>query len=275
MTTILAIVGDLHVNSTVGLVTPTINLDDGGTISSSKDQKFLWKRWLVFWDEIRKVGKSNKAEVWTVFNGDMVDVNGKHQTSQLISLNDTDVFSMTLDTIQPALDISERVFVIRGTAAHVRSSASMEEKIAIDIGAEKCGDNYSWWELLLECEHVQFDIRHHGPLGRMDHTRGNALNRRATEMMRKYANRRCPEVAIQSHNHRFSTSSDEFPVKVYALPAWQLITEFVNRIGNIMPADIGGMYFICDKGAHVPVVKRYKPEAVRPWRAKAPIKGAN
>jgi len=144
----------------------------------------------------------------------------------------------------------------------------MEEKIAIDINAEKCGDQYSWWELLLECEHVQFDIRHHGPLGRLEHTMGNALNRRATEIQDLYwsQQRKCPDVAIQSHNHKFATSSDQYAVKVYAAPAWQLITEFIKRIGNIKPADIGGLYFICDKGEYTPVVKRYKPEATRAWR---------
>jgi hypothetical protein len=77
-----------------------------------------------------------------------------------------------------------------------------------------------------------------------------------------------PQVGIQSHNHRFATSSDEYPIKVYAMPAWELKTEFVHRIGVIKPADIGGMYFICDKGEYVPVVKRYKPEIARAWRAK-------
>jgi hypothetical protein len=234
-----------------------VNLDDGGTYRSSKGQRWLWRNWLSFWDDVKTLGHP----VWTVFNGDLVDINGRHMQTQNISQNEADVFNMTLDSIEPALAIH----VVRGTAAHVKSSASMEEKIAADIGAEKCGDNYSWWELLLECEGVKFDIRHHGPLGRLPHTRGNALNRRAVEMMLMYGNK-CPDVAIQSHNHRFATSSDEYPIKVYALPAWQLITEFVNRIGNITPADIGGMYFICDKGEYVPVVKRYRPEAARAWK---------
>ncbi len=267
----------MHVNSTVGLLPYSVNLDDGGTYRSSKGQRWLWRCWLSFWDDVsatvesKKARKSDKVEVWTVFNGDLVDVNGKYQTSQLISQNDADVFGMTLDTIQPALDISERVFVVRGTAAHVRSSASMEEKIACDIGAEKCGDNYSWWELLLECDGVLYDIRHHGPLGRLPHTRGNALNRRAVELILMYAGRRIPDVGVQHHNHHYSTSSDEYAIKVFAQPAWQLKTEFANRIGVIEPADIGGMYFVNAKGEYDPVVKRYEPEAARPWKP-SPIK---
>ncbi len=261
------VVGDLHVNSTVGLLPYSVNLDDGGTYRSSKGQRWLWRNWLSFWDEVSTTAEKHKASVWTVFNGDLVDVHGKHQQTQNISLNEADVFGMVLDTIEPALNVSERVFVIRGTAAHVKSSGSMEEKIACDISAEKCGDNSSWWELLLECESVRFDVRHHGPLGRLKWTTANALNKRATEMALNYINKRCPDVAIQSHNHRYARSSDDLGIEVYALPAWQLITEFVNRIGNIFPADIGGMYFICNDGEYTPVVKRYKPEVARPWRA--------
>ena len=273
LTTILAVVGDLHVNSTVGLCRYSHNLDDGGTYRSSKGQRWLWRNWLSFWDEVQTQSNEMEAEVWTVFNGDLVSVKVKHESTQFNSMNMANVFPMAIDTIQPALDRSDRTFVVRGTAAHVGLSGEKEEEIARDIGAEKCGDNYSWWELLLECEGVQFDIRHHGPLGRMEHTMGNALNRRAKEMEDLYwsQQRKCPDVAIQSHNHRFATSSDQYAVKVYALPAWELKTEFVHRIGVIKPADIGGMYFICEGGEYQPVVKRYKPETARAWKP-SPIK---
>lgn len=262
-------VGDLHINSTVGLLPYSVNLDDGGTYRCSKGQRWLWRNWLDFWDSVKdtKERTGKRTEVWTVLNGDLVDVNGKHKQTQTISLNEADVFNMTLDTIKPALDVSDRVFVVRGTAAHTGSSGYMEEKIAFDIGAEKCGDNYSWWELLLECEGVLFDIRHHGPLGRLKWTTANALNKRAAEMALNYINKRCPDVAIQSHNHRYARSSDDLGIEVYALPAWQLATEFIKRIGGIFPADIGGMYFIIKDGEYTPIVKRYQPERVRPWRA--------
>jgi len=263
-------VGDLHINSTVGLIRPTTNLDDGGTYNSSKGQRWLWRNWLDFWDEVQAVQKrtGKRTEIWTVFNGDLVDVNGKHQQTQNISQNEADVFKMAIETLLPPLAMSKRIFVVRGTAAHVKSSASMEEKIAEDIRAEPCGDNASWWELLLECEGVLFDIRHHGKLGYKQWTTANALNARAIEMVLHYKNKRCPDVAIQSHNHRYARSSNDMGIEVYALPAWQLATEFVTRIGNIFPADIGGAYFICDKGQYTPVIKRYEPERIRAWKAK-------
>ena len=140
------VVGDTHTNSTVGLVVPTTNLDDGGTYHSSKGQRWLWRKWLSFWGEISTVAEKHQASVWTVFNGDLVSRLVKHQTSQVISLNDAVVKSMAIDTLMPALDRSDRTFVLRGTAAHVGLSGEMEEEIAEDIGAEMCGDNHSWWE---------------------------------------------------------------------------------------------------------------------------------
>lgn len=264
MTIILAVVGDLHVNSTVGLIPWSIDLDDGGTFRSSKGQRFLWRKWLSFWKEVKEA--ANGSMVWTVFNGDMVDVFVKYQTVQLISHNDADVMDMVIDTIRPALDVSDKVFVVRGTAAHGRQGAPIEEKIAEDIGAEMDGDKHSWWHLDLSCENVLYDIEHHGKLGGMQWTKGNALNKLVGQLVIKYRNRRIPDVALRSHMHQYGRSDDSLDMVAFALPAWQLFTEFAHRIGAIEPADIGGMYFINDKGRYTPVVKRYPVPEARPWR---------
>ena len=247
-------------NSTVGLCRYSVNLDDGGSYQASKGQRWLWRNWIDFWDSVPK------GEVWTVLNGDLVDVNGKHKSSQVISLNETDVMKMTVDVLEPVLDKSDRVFVVRGTAAHTGLSGNIEEKIALDIGAEKCGDNYSWWELLLDCDGVKFYITHHGPLGRLRHTHGNALNRRAVEIEDLFAGRGVPQVTIQSHNHHFSTSSDEYKTKVYALPSWQLKTDFAKRIGIIEQDIVGGVWFNCDGGEYRDNVKRYEMPSQGAWK---------
>jgi len=266
MTTILVVVGDLHVNSTVGLLTPTTNLDDGGTYHGSKGQRWLWRNWLEFWSEIEKVGKKEKAKVWTVFNGDMVDVFVKYQTVQLVTHNDADIFDMAIDTIMPAVDVSDKIFVVRGTAAHGRQGGVIEEKVAEDIGAVPNGENNSWWELNLECENVLYDITHHGKVGGMTWTKANALNKLVGQLIIKYRNRKIPHVAIRSHMHQYACSDNSLGLVAYALPAWKLFTEFTRRIGAVEPADIGGMYFINDKGKYTPVVKRYPVPEFRPWR---------
>jgi hypothetical protein len=266
MVTILAVVGDLHINSTVGLVKPSVNLDDGGTFRSSKGQRWLWRNWLSFWDDVSTVAEKHKADVWTVFNGDMVDVFVKHQTVQLITHNDADVMDMAFDTITPALDVADKVFVVRGTAAHGKHGGIMEEKIAEDIMAEKDGDNHSWWELFLECEGVLYDIAHHGRLGGMAWTKANALNKLVAQLIIKYRNGRCPDVVLRNHMHQYARSSDEYGMVAFALPAWQLKTEFTHRLATVGDADIGGMHFINDEGQYTPVVKRYPIPAARPWK---------
>ena len=257
----------MHCNSTVGLLPYSVNLDDGGTYRSSKGQRWLWRNWLSFWDDVSaSVENPERTKVWTVFNGDWIDKpNGRFKGTQFITSNDSDIKKMAIDVVEPALEVSDLCFVTRGTKVHV---GQLEEELAEDIGAEMIGDNYSTHELLLEVEGVLYDIRHHGPLGRLEHTMGNALNRRAKEIEDLYwsQNRKCPDVAVQNHNHRFATSSDQYAVKVFAGPAWQLTAEYAHGMKIIKPADIGGMYFINDKGEYNPVVKRYKPEGQRPWR---------
>jgi hypothetical protein len=267
MTTILVTVGDLHINSTVGLLKPTVTLDDGGKYTVSKEQRTVWNNWLAFWMEVEAVAKRHKAKVWTVFNGDMVDVYVKHESAQLITRNEADVMDMAFDTVTPALDVSDKVFVMRGTAAHVKHGAPMEEKIAEDIMAEKDGDNYSWWELNLECERVLFDIAHHGRLGGIAWTKANSLNKLVGQLIIYYRNRKIPDIAIRSHMHQYGRSDDSLDMEAFAIPAWQLKTEHTHRLAPVGDADIGGMYFICDKGNYTPVVKRYPQKAKRAWRS--------
>ena len=186
---------------------------------------------------------------------------------------DGDVMDMALETIEPALDVSDEFFIIRGTAAHTGLSGWLEEQISKDIGAVESNEenNHSWWELLLECEGVLYDITHHGPLGRKPWTKANSINSMIAELIIKYRNKRCPDVVLRHHNHRYARSDDSYGVDGYGLPAWELKTDNVRRIGAIEASDIGGMYFVNAKGEYDPVVKRYKPEAARPWKP-SPIK---
>jgi len=268
MTTILAVVSDTHINSTVGLSTPSVTLDDGGEYRASKGQRWLWHNWLDFWNCVTELVTQHDAKVWTVFNGDLIEGDGKNRSTQLITHNDTTAQRVALDVIEPALKVSERTFVIRGTAAHVGLSANLEEKIAIDIGAERCKETeaYSWWKLLLDCDGVLFDITHHGNVGRLPWTKANPLNGLAVRLLLEYAGGRLPDVALRSHNHKFAETGGNYPIHVISLPAWQLATEYVHRLGVVEAADVGGAIFICNRGNYECIIKRYKPDRQRPWR---------
>jgi hypothetical protein len=255
------VAADLHINSTVGLICPSVVLDDGGEYRPSKGQRWLWRNWIDFWAEIPK-------GCWLVINGDLADKDIKLRGYQNVSRNPASIQRMILATMAPALEQAERVFIIRGTGSHVGKSAHLEEEFAKDIGAERTPDGlYSWWSLCLECEGVLFDIAHHASMGRKPWTSPNSLNSLAAELIIQYScNRgRLPDVVIRSHNHKFAETGLNYPMRVVATPAWQLSTEYASRIGA-SPADIGGLVFRCHDGIYDMDVRRYTPGRMQPWK---------
>ena len=168
MTELVAIVADTHINSSIGLSLPSVNLDDGGTYQASRGQRWLWECWIDFWDSLDSLARSRAADVTVIFNGDILEADPKQRTSQLISRNPADILRMASETIQPAAVLAKRIFFIRGTASHTGISANMEEILAADtIGAIPTDDGTcSWWKLLAEFGGVLLDVVHHGPLGR-------------------------------------------------------------------------------------------------------------
>jgi len=52
---ILVATGDLHINSTVALCYPAVTLDDGGTYRASAPQRWIWRKWIEYWQEIKRV----------------------------------------------------------------------------------------------------------------------------------------------------------------------------------------------------------------------------
>jgi len=256
------VVSDLHINSTVGLVVPTINLDDGGTYRASKGQRWLWNNFVDFVDCVPK------GDIILCFNGDVGEFDTNHRSRQLITMNRATILRMMVETLEPLLEKASKIFVIRGTSAHVGLSGNIEETFGADIGAQRCPETgaYSFWQLLLNVDGVRFDISHHANMGRLPWTAANALNGLAVRIMLKYGPN-LPHVAIRSHNHRFAETGETYPVRVVYTPAWQLGTEYTNRIGAFEPADIGGLYYVIDDKKYSMIVKRYKPARGREIKA--------
>ena len=132
---IVAVVSDLHSNSTIGLCPYSFNLDDGGTYKASKAQRWLWRNWQDYWKRIANLSQDTGLPVVAVVNGDITD-GDHHGSPQLITRNDADQLRLGIAVLEPVLNTARRVFVVRGTEAHVGKSASLEEMIAQDIGAE-------------------------------------------------------------------------------------------------------------------------------------------
>ena len=271
MPSTVIVVSDLHINSTVALSPRTFNLDDGGTYRASRTQRWLGDCWKDFWTE-KITQYSNKNDKILIINGDMGDTAEKHISYQLVTNNRADIQRLIYETIEPAIDWADRVYIIRGTAAHTGMSSWLEEAIAQDIdNVVPNGDVASWWHLRAVCDGVRFDIAHHTNMGRLPHTEKNAANKVAAIILYRYLvdmQQKAPNIAIRSHNHRYADSGNNYDTFVVCTGAWTTATEFVYRIGqeNTL-ADIDAQVFVCDKGEYNHTRIKYDyPELRRLWK---------
>lgn len=271
-TVIVAVVGDLHVNSTVGLCPPYVDLDDGGTYRPSKAQRWLWRCWLDFWNKIGALKREHGAQCYAVLNGDLADDN-RHSKHQLITPNNTTVIRMTAGVLEPALDVADRAFVVRGTEAHAGPSAQLDEKVAEDIDAERNEEakTWSWWWLPLEAAGVRFDIAHHPQtFGSRPWTLDPAAARHAVIIRDQYWERgeRPPDVAVRSHVHTYSLSAKRLKPQFFYTPPWELTTAHGHRRGGgggVEP--VGGLPFVCQNGEYTfdkPI--SYRARRQPPWK---------
>lgn len=256
----LIVISDLHINSTVGLSLKNVHLDDGGIYVANKSQNWLLENFYNF----ISLTKSLQGEKIFVVNGDMIDINS-HSDYQLITKNKATVVKHALDIMQLVVEPKDKLFIVRGTEAHVGECAEVEEIIAKQLGAVQ-GDNHNFthWHLSLNVDGVLFDIAHHGKIGN-SWNRTSALNTKAVEEIVNGVkhNETIHDVIIRSHNHTFADTHDNFPVRVISTPAWQLATNYAHRIG-VGIADIGGLIFQCDNTNYKMEKFLYRPARKEP-----------
>lgn len=238
---------DLQTNSTVALCPPVVNLDDGGSYHASRTQRQLWNDYLNFRDRLKSA--KGDGDLYLVFNGDLHD-GDHHQTSQIITRNTATMQNIAADVIDPMAQIADKMFLIRGTEAHVGKSAALEEEIAKDLGFEKNGKKYSWWYLKARFKSYWFDVAHHTSMGSTPVGKGNAANKLAAEIIFEYANRgeKPPDYAIRSHVHRHADSFDNYITRAIILPCWQYNNAFAHRIAPGKLPTIGGMIWEKEDG---------------------------
>jgi len=265
MKTAVIAVGDLHVNSTVAISKPVVNLDDGGTYRASKSQRALWYSWLDFWQSVEELDVDRRV---LVLKGDIGELDAKRRSTQLITINKATVLSMVIDVLEPALMLADRIIVIRGTMAHTGKSGWLEETLADDLDNVIHNEHSaSWWHFRGTVEGVRFDISHHAQMGGLPWTEKNAANKIASIIEHRYAvkmKQPIPHIALRSHNHKRSDSGDNSECLAVCLPCWSSTTEFGYRIGreNDLP-DIGGDVYICENGEYQRTAYKYKPTQPR------------
>lgn len=275
---VVAIVSDLHCGSTVALCPPKVTLDDGGEYAYSPAQRWLWDCYADFWKQAEAKRKAIGAELYAVFNGDLVDGN-HHGTSQILSGNPNAQAAVlnACMAIPLALKPSHLAFV-RGTDAHVGQSACAEERIADGLRrdkrpviVDKATGTASHWHLRMDIQGVRLDFAHHGRVGTRPWTKPNVTANLAAEIFYDHAAKGIPHphVAIRSHMHQWVDTHDQHPTRVIQTPAWQLATSFIHRIAAGKLADIGGLLITIDNGEYTVSPVRYSPDPTPVWRAPA------
>lgn len=263
MQTLTVIVADTHTNSRAGLVKPGAEYE-GGAVQLSRGQRWLWSCWLDFCERVQ----SHKLPTLIHFNGDIGELDYKMRTASVYSRNPAMVQRLALETIDPLAELADWLVFERGTPAHSGQDSWIEEALGrnYDHTQKSPAGDFSWMYWRGRVEGVGMDIRHHGRVGRLPHTRANPLGQIAIKT--HLADPRV-DLAIRSHVHKFADSYDNYPVRVINTGAWQLMTAYGSRVSE-EPSDIGGVLIFCDGGKYEVEKVEYKPRKERLWTIPIP-----
>jgi len=244
----------------VGLLPPGATLDNGATVTPSKSQAWLWDKWLAFWQDVKQIAQVLKAETTVVINGDWGDLN-KHSAVQLLTINPATVVRLMCKTLQSLEGFAHKLYVVRGTEAHVGGAGWLENQAAGDAGAVIDPDTGlpSFWALRLHIEGVRVLLAHHpGTNSRVPWTVGAAANRAAVKTQLAFYNEaERPQLALFAHVHHGEDSGDNHAVRAIFTPPWCLADAYSYRLGFGWAAqEVGGVIIIVDDNKFR-VIKRY------------------
>ena len=265
MTHVIAICGDLHCGSTVGLCPPEgMELDDGGLYEPSPAQRWLWDCWEQSWAIAKSYARGKHLSL--ILNGDLID-GDHHRTAQIASPLTGIHLGCAMESLRVPLALKPKaIHVLRGTPSHSGRSGSSEEAVAHalrdmswPIIKDPETDKFSSYRRRLDIWNVRLDMSHPGRMGQRAHTRGSysrlygfdiwaeqmretyTAMRHSDDPLKIFNERRPPDIAVRSHNHKYmDTGFDHRGItRVISAPAFQLATEWIHRIAAESLADIG------------------------------------
>lgn len=263
---------DQHANSTTAICSPIINLDDGGTYHQSEIQRWLWRSWLDFWKDVSEITKGYRTI--GVFGGDLVDSPDNNKGVQFITKNKSTALKIAENVFEPAIDILDSVYVIRGTEFHSNASGAMEEALAGNFTntVPYSQDINSHWALHLDVEGVRFDMSHHAGFGSgLPWTARNVANKIAAVAIQEYSETgmKLPNVILRGHSHTKTDSGINYShinLRSFTVGAWQAKTAFSHRLGMTnKTSDVCGYIFLCEDSEYKFVYRQYKPSRRDIW----------
>jgi hypothetical protein len=249
----VVVVSDTHCGCKLGLCgRDIIPLDDSpeGGYKPSKYQLMLADYWDEFWQDW--VPSWTKGEPFAVVvNGDMVE-GVHHRATTPISHNMEDQCEIAYRVFAPIVDLCEgRFFMVRGTEAHVGTSALHEEALAKRLGAvpNEDGQRARWdlWMQLGQWEHPIHFLHHIGTTSSANYET-TGLNVEFVASCNEAARWGYPPPSVVVRSHRHRHCKIELPTYygtgiATTTPAWQLKTPYAWRSAGsrLAPPQIGGI----------------------------------
>lgn len=192
-----------------------------------------------------------------ILNGDLCEFDTKHRSTQVITRNESTVLELAVNTLEPFTEISSKIYVVRGTEAHV---GSFEEKLANDLDAVQDTERgtYSFWHLRRIFDGRKFDITHHIS----GNTEAAVINlARRVIMSAAKRGETTPDYVIRSHVHRAWDTGRTFgSMRVMTTPSFTGLNAYTYRIGAENEHPQIGMLYI-DSAAAEP---EYLTMAIEP-----------
>jgi hypothetical protein len=261
----------------VALCPPTIALDDGIVYTRARRNCGCGSCWLDYWRQVNAKRKALGADLYIILNGDMTE-GSHHGSTQILSGNATAQAAVVDAVLKVPLALNpDRLWIIRGTEAHVGASACHEERIA--KGLLKDGrpivpctetDTASHWHARIDVQGIRFDLAHHGCVGARSWTKGNVTNALAADLFANHCADGVPHphIALRAHMHQFVDTGSAAPTRVLQSGAWQLATAFTHRIASRGKlAEVGAYIITVDDGEYDVKPVRYKPDPTPLWVA--------
>lgn len=260
----LAIIADTHTNQKTGLNLPSKQLDEGDGWAACKIQKWLFH---TFEDCLEQIDKKKQGTLIGCAAGDIVDIDEKDRTLQMVSRNPSVAVEGAQKIIAPFAQMCEKVYFVRGTEAHVGKSGWAEDLVASDFdNAEVCPTTgrKAWWHLPLILDGVTMDISHHPSTnggGRPMNTQ-SAIDRLASDTVFKYANSgdKPPALVIRAHVHHYLDSRDAFITRAIICPSFSLLGAYARRLNINEAASVGCVLIYCDRGQYMVEPILYQPK---------------
>ena len=271
--TAIIISGDHHINGTVALCPPRVQLDDGGTFHPSPGQRWLWEGWIDFIQWARVLSEGYKPIA--IYNGDLGELDTKRRSNQIITANKATILGMITDVLAPLADWVDAQYFVRGTPAHVGKSSWLEEEVAgdYDNAVHFAKGIHSHYQVRLTANGKRIEAAHHASMGNLARTQKNAANTIAYDTMSAYAfelQQPLPHLVFRSHNHRWADSWDNYDTRAICLPCWSMATEYVYRLGKYNGrADVGGAVVLIDGGKYEVHKYKLEPRKGNVWAMKA------